>query len=421
MKSLNKVIVFFVFILGSVAISAQDFSNVKVNKPVTISGGANFNGNMYDVQGAQARSEPFIWLFNANLNMNVYGLNIPFTATFSQMDQSYTQPFNRYGLSPKYKNLTVHLGWRSMQFSSYTLAGLSFLGGGFEYKPEKIPVSIAALYGRFAKGVAYQETPSYQLSQPAYERWGWGAKVTLGNDKNNIDLIVFRAMDDSASVDSFPKELGIKPEENFVLGLNTKQKLTERISFAGEYALSAYTSDIRAGEYVFDKYTYANNLGDLYTPRMSSSFNSAIVMNIAYTFDKYSFGVGFRQVDPEYRSLGAGFLNNDTREYTINASTALFKKKLMIAGNLGTQENNLDGNQMNTMTRVIAAVNCSYAFAKSLNMTAAYGNFNATSQPSIMNVVDTIKILQITKNSSLGLNYSFGHKNLQHAITMNGN
>ncbi|MEQ8338575.1 MAG: hypothetical protein RIA62_14560 [Cyclobacteriaceae bacterium] len=45
---------------------------------------------------------------------------------------SFQQPFNQYGMSPTYKNVTAHIGFRSMNFSRYSLAGHLFLVPGLK-------------------------------------------------------------------------------------------------------------------------------------------------------------------------------------------------------------------------------------------------------------------------------------------------
>lgn len=401
-------------------ILGQDFSNVKDADPVKISGGLAATSSLYQPFGTEMRSEPFIWALNGNLNINLYGWNIPLSANVTQQDQSYTQPFNQYGASPKYKWLTLHGGYRSMQFSTYTYSGMPFLGGGVEIRPENKNLEVMAMYGRLKKAVPYIKTPEYLLNQPAYERWGYGSKVKLGKERT-YEFIFFKAKDDASSVDYFPDSLQITPDENLILGFNTKQKITKVVTFNLEYSSSAYTRDIRQPKYEFDSRDYYNNLGSLFATRQSTQFNSAIIANINVGLSAFNFGFSFKQIDPEYRSLGTPFLSNDLREYTINLAKTLLKGKVNLSGNGGLQTNNLSRKLQNTTTRMIGAVNASINISDQINTSFGYSNNNSEIAPAIVSVWDTVKMVQIAQNGNASINYSFGKANVKNTITFSSN
>lgn len=82
---------------------------------------------------------PLTWGVTARLNLSLYGLQIPFSVTFSERERSFRQPFNQYGASPRYKWVRLHLGYRTMHFSQLTMTGQNFLGGGGRL-PRKVQV-----------------------------------------------------------------------------------------------------------------------------------------------------------------------------------------------------------------------------------------------------------------------------------------
>ena len=125
----------------------------KAKEYVKISGGLGLAGAFYNAFGAPAQRDPFYWQISGNLDITIGQISLPFSATFNQQERSFTQPFNQYGVSPKYKWITAHLGYRSLSFSEYSLSGNQFLGAGLELSPEKSIVKGKIVYGRFAKAV----------------------------------------------------------------------------------------------------------------------------------------------------------------------------------------------------------------------------------------------------------------------------
>lgn len=414
---------------------SQDLTNIKNNKPFIFSGGLNASGIFYGVDGMKNRRDPFSWNLNGNINLNIYGIvDLPFSFNFSKQNTTYNQPsFQQYGISPKYKFITVHAGYRSMQFSSYSLSGVTFLGGGIEIMPENYWLKGKAVYGRFVKAIPWGDTLNPVITLPAYERWGYGTMFTIGKMDRNIDLVMFRATDRISST-YIPDSTGVAPAENLVIGFNTKQKIGKRIVFDLEYTISAYTRDTRMAEKRFETYTYANNLGDLFTPRYSSYFSNAIVAKTTYQGDGFSVGTSYKRIEPDYQSMGAIYLTNDIADYLFNASKNLFKNKVSLSGSIGYQHNNVGklwsnklpgenaGKEMATTNqRVISSLNGTYNISKKWNLSFNYSNFSATTEPTQIILQDSIKYAQITRNLGGSVNYNTGSDKIKHGITLTTN
>jgi len=265
--------IYVLFLFYSVSVEAQDLSKIDKKNPVKISGGIQATQTFYHADGIANRRSPYFWMLNANLNINVLGvLSVPLSATLSQQQKSYTQPFNQFGISPRYKSVTAHLGYRSMQFSEYTLGGNIFLGGGLEVTPSNSWLKVSAMYGRFAKAVSVAETQGFSSGQPAFERLGYGGKITIGKKINSsADLILFRGKDQYASIPSaISDSFGLKPAENLVVGIVTRQSIAENIVFDIEYTMSAYTEDTRMDQEDIGTFRIMNNVGSLFTTNAST-------------------------------------------------------------------------------------------------------------------------------------------------------
>ncbi|WP_445737583.1 hypothetical protein [Mariniflexile sp.] len=133
------------------AAHAQDIQNIANQKPFKISGTIGATTTFFNADGRTSNREPFSWAIQGNPTISIYGVDIPFSFTFSEQQRYFRQPFNQFGLSPTYKWATVHLGHQNLKWLEFSLAGHNFFGGGFEINPKKF--RIGAVYGRFLRPI----------------------------------------------------------------------------------------------------------------------------------------------------------------------------------------------------------------------------------------------------------------------------
>jgi hypothetical protein len=408
-------------------LDAQDLTALKDAKPIVINGGFNINATALGAQGTELNRDPFFWQLNANMNINFYGVvSLPFSITLTKENHTFNQPsFRQFGMSPNYKSVTLHLGYRNMSFSNYSLSGLTFFGTGIEVTPEKYPVKFYAMYGRFNKAVQFIDLDDLEeedqvLEEPSYERRGFATKLTVGNQKHNADLILFKAFDllESLKNDTLPD---MKPQDNFVLGLNTHHLLFKTLNLDVEFTNSAYTADSRQAEWETESYKYLNYTGALFEPKISTQVKNAIVSKLGYRFTKADIALMYRRVDPDYVSLGTPGMIGDIEEYTVNLSTNLMKQKINLASSFGGQRDNLDNKDPQGNKRLIGSINMNYNVSEVLNISLNYSDFNAKILPVRISFSDSIKYVQITKNLSTNVNYKFGPDSAKHVVSFNAN
>jgi hypothetical protein len=398
----------------------QDLEELPDSLYFKANGGINLGLSAYAANGMNARRDPFSYVLNANLVINISdAISMPFSATLSSGSKTFSQPrYNIVGISPKYKAVTVHAGYRNMQFSSYTLNGISFFGLGVEVAPEESFWKFKALGGRFAKGIPFNDEITGKIELPSYQRMGWGSMLTLGNKDYSADLIVFKATDNHHSI-SIPDSLQINPKENLTFGFNTRLKLAEKLFLTTEYAGSAFTEDTRMDELFFDRYTYLNNLGKLYTPRESSSFHKALGATLTYSNDKNSFGATFQRVDPDYKTLGSTYMNNDYRNITFNLSRAFLDNRITFSGNYGVQKNNLENDREVAESRIIGAAQIACNMTDKLNLMGNYSNYTTSSNPTYLNLIDSLRYMQVAGNYGVIVAYSTGSEVASHNLNLN--
>lgn len=400
----------FSAILFQSQLQAQNLANIGKGKALGMSGGINANTVFYDASGIENRRDPFNYFLSGNLNFSLYDWSVPLTFSYSNQNSSFQQPFNQYGLSPTYKWITLHAGYRSMTFSNYTMNGHLFLGGGFDITPNE-KLKISGFYGRLQQAV--EEDTLMQNNVPAYRRMGGGVKIALGDTKRFVEFIVFKAADDTTSLDVAPIKSEVDPEENLVLGLNVGMVLYERLTFKGEIANSAITKDTRSegveASNIYDKLHFA------FRPRVSSSYYSAYKATLQYAFTKAGLGFAYERIDPGYRTLGAYYFNNNLESYALTGSGTLLEKKARVNVQAGFQRNNLDGDQLNTMGRFSGMLSVNYQPSPRVGINASYSNFqtvvNFRSQFDYINQVtpyqnlDTLNYRQLAQNANANVNY----------------
>ncbi|MFT6443336.1 MAG: hypothetical protein ACJASM_002896, partial [Salibacteraceae bacterium] len=316
--SISNTIVVVLVVFSCFSASSQDLSTIgekPIWKETKITGGVGGSLVGYDTRGQAAQRPPFYWLINANINIDVYGMSIPFSATFTSQNQDFAQPFNQFGLSPKYKWVTAHLGFRSMQFSQYSLAGLTFLGAGVELEIPDSKWTVKAMGGRLIKAIPLSNGLNVVSETPAFERWGYGTNVGYKHKTGQIGFSIFKGQDVSTSINT-DSLLLLKPAENVVAAITLQQKIGKRLSFNSEFALSAFTRDRRLDPTESNEFGYENNFGWLVKSNSSTVTNSAFTGNLTYSVKAHSFGVTYRRVGPEFQSMGATYLNNDLEEVT---------------------------------------------------------------------------------------------------------
>ena len=404
-------------------LSGQDLSTIgekPIWKEAKITGGIGGSLVGYATNGQPSQRPPFYWVVNANVNLDIYGMSIPFSATFTSQNQDFAQPFNQFGLSPKYKWVTAHLGFRSMQFSQYSLAGLTFLGAGVELEIPDSKWTVKAMGGRLIKAIPLANGQNVVSEDAAFERWGYGTNVGYKHKTGQIGFSVFKGEDVSTSINT-DSLLLLKPAENVVASVTLQQKIGKRLSFNSEFAVSSFTRDRRLDPVENNEFGYQNNFGWLIKSNSSTVTNSAFTGNLTYTLKAHSFGVTYRRVGPEFQSMGATYLNNDVEEVTGNIGTSILKRKLNLAGSLGFQRNNLADNLYTDDRRVIGSANVTWLISKKVILSGIYSNFRASSDPSAVNILDTIRFIQVTSNYGLVATYSTATEKLGHNVILSNN
>lgn len=409
--------ILLIFLIISNSLVSQDLNNIEKKDLVKVGGALSLNSTFYL---GSAERPPFFWQMSGNLNIVTPLFTIPISLTLSQQQKfsfndffdsqskAAAQPFNQFGMSPKYKSVTSHIGYRSLKFSEFSLSGNQFMGLGLDINPKDKFLKLKLVYGRFAKAI---DTIVPGNLSKTFERWGYGINTIIGTEKNNLGFLLFKAKDIKSSISGFDTLVTSKPADNLILGITTKQKISKNLTLDGEIDWSAYTYDTRKTDTKLEGYTYLNNLGSLFYANNSSSLSKAMLWNLKYKKDKLNLKFGYRRVDPDYRTMGSVYLNNDFEDLTGNIKYKFFEGKMGFSFTSGLQRNNLNNDKASETLRLISSVNSNYSPKDNKwNLNIGFSNFNSKSTMTAVNlgVSDTMRFAQVTK--SINAQYSINGK-----------
>ncbi|MEM9337884.1 MAG: hypothetical protein AAGA66_04095 [Bacteroidota bacterium] len=400
-------------------LSAQDVERLLKGSPISLSGSIAVNQIGYAASGIESRRDPYSFFASGGLTFGFYEWSFPFSFTYSNQqgtlfNRPVIQPFNQFTLSPRYRNYSAYVGYNSMTFSPYTLSGHIFVGGGAEASFQK--VKAAAMYGRLRKAVS----PTAERPEDVvYQRMGYGAQVAYNHNGSQVDFSFFRGKDDERSVSLENVDtVFVTPEENLAFGLSASHRFFNKWSLSASYALSALTTDTRAGRESLQSSRFYNGLGGFFTANQSTAFYDAVKLATSYLGTGYTVGFGYERVDPGYTSHGAYYFVNDLENITVNGSKVLAGGKVNVSASGGVQRDNLDNQKISTLKRFVGDASVGYTPSTHLNLSVAYSNFqtftNIRSQFEDINQLtpfenlDTLDFTQISESLNTTVNYVLG-------------
>jgi hypothetical protein len=435
-KNLHRIIVVFVaLMLGSIAVYAQnvnieDIANIRDRKTFKLNGGISANSTFFNANEMHGR-QAFTWQLNGNLNISILELmNIPVSINLNNFGAQYSYPSlpNRLSLHPSYKWVRAHIGDVSMSFSPYTLGGHLFTGGGVELTPGKW--HIAAMGGRLVREVNYN--PELPSIPPSYNRWGTGARVRYNGGRYFIGGSVFTAKDSYKEISFQADSLGIFPMSNAAASFEGGLNITSNLRLSVEYALSHLTRDTRplinASTPLSDHTEEGGMVGERGSAPLTNPSEAregtthlyhAVKASLDYTFYRNTIGLGYERIDPEYRTLGAYFFNNDYENFTLNYARPLFNNRGNLALSGGVQRDDLNDAKESKNTRFVGSANLTYSPADNLNLSLSTSTFQGhrviKSQFDYINQtrpyenLDTLNFTQISQSIDFNLNWTIGN------------
>ena len=297
---------------AAMPLAAQDLAALAAQRPLVISGSITSGLASYSSRGIDARQKPFSWQSSGTVNISIYGVSLPFSFTLSEKERKFRQPFDQFGLSPTYRWLTLHGGYRSPAFSPLVFAGQSMLCWGLEMNPWLLRTGF--VQGRFQRAVA-EDTLSAVPQTPAFKRTGYAAKLGFGSADNFTDVALLKARDDASSLPSLPVKSQVLPGENVAFGVSSHYRLFGSLALDLDAGYSAYTRDQRAPSLALPGNLGSRLVAKFLAPNASTQLTKALQMAAGYRWGVVDLAADFKRIDPEYRTMGIAYLSDDVQSW----------------------------------------------------------------------------------------------------------
>ncbi len=420
---MKKIICFahLLILITSVAVS-QDLGNLKNEKLATVSGSLGVSTTAYAASGIAARRVPFSWSAYANVTLKLKGVDLPFSFLLTEQNRDFRQPFNQFGLSPTFKKVKFHLGWRNLSYSKYTLNGHTFLGAGADVKIRNF--NIAGMYGRFLKAVKEDSAKTILNSgstfpYAAYNRTGYSFKLGYGSENNFVNLIFLNAKDKFNSIPNAPTKTVLTPAANAVLGITSKLTVAKKLTWELDGALSGYTKDVRATDYPIDEEPALKKLKTILPLKLSTAAYYAGESSLGYNEKNYGVKLKYQRILPDYKSMGMYFTQTDVDRKTIEGRWNDAKNLLSLNASLGVEKDNLTNRKLAATSRNIGSFNLNYNPAPKYGISLTYLNYGTTQSPGLKSISDTVKLDQVTNSIAITPRYTISKPNAIHNIVLN--
>jgi hypothetical protein len=397
------------FLFYSNAFSQSDTQSFK------LSGGLNAYAGFYQANGIEARNQASPFGLSGAVNVALPGgVSLPFSVVLGNQGANFRQPFNQFGISPTYKWATVHAGYRNIQFSPFTLAGHTFLGGGFEINPGKL--RLGAVYGRFNKAIS-TDLVNPDQALPSFKRTGYAVKLGYGTTTNYLDINLLNAADEENSIAS---NEAITPARNTVLGLTSRFLLVKKISFELDAAGSAYTRDMRSQQIPLEQGSLLKAFTIFMPAQLSTQLTTAIQTGIGYQGKIVGIKLQYKRIDPNFQTMGAYYFQSDIQSYTIAPSFNLMKNKLRILGSFGIQKDNLAKNKSAQTGRTVGSAVVSFNPNTAFGLDLQFSNYGISQQAGLRPIIDTLRLAQNNLNLTANLRYNLQNETFSHLFTFTG-
>jgi hypothetical protein len=395
-----------------------------------LSGSLNASMSFYSVSKINNRRPPFVFNIYGNPSFRINDIVVPLRFSVGSYQNKYRQEFNRFGLSPTYKWLKLHLGHSMVNFSPLALSNRNFLGAGIELTPGKIRFGL--VYGRFQRKIDFDSANLIaNNAMPAYKRLGFGMKIGYGNERNHLDLVVFKAKDRYKSLKVANEISRPSPEENAVVALSAKVNFLKNFFVDFDLGLSAYSLNTNAPESSLSGFVPARIPALFLNANSSTQYLSAIKARISYklkTFDvkfpktaykisDLGLSLNYDRISPSYKSMGTYLFRNDVERIRFMARFRMLDRKLGISFPIGFEHNDLLNTKFINNKRFIVGLNANYRYSNDLYLNFVFSNFRNKLTREINPSNDTLLINQVNRNTSLGGVYSIGAGSNKKRIT----
>ncbi|MBP6447785.1 MAG: hypothetical protein KA341_13355 [Saprospiraceae bacterium] len=366
----------------------------------------------------------FNYSVGANVNLSYKKLSIPLSYTYRERTGSFSSPFSRLGIAPKYKWVKLYLGHNTLNFNPYILSGMQMNGIGIELSPGKFRVAYLRGEIKNTKIIIDSLLNHSGIVNP-FQRNVTAVKIGYGGQYNYFEMQMITGSDIDKLTQFQDVADAFKREANTVLGSSLGFALFKnKLSFKANTAVSAFTYNQDGpaiSEEDFNDNAILRSINSLIKVNQTTGSYFAGDAQLILRLGTFNVGGKYQRIDPFYQSFGVFFMRNDVENYTLNGGLSLFRSRLNLSGSWGLNKNNLRKQRNNQTTQKV------YNFQVSMNPVSFAGldvqisNFSFNQEPLIADVDDSLKLVQVNKVNSFNPHFTFGGSVYAHNIYLNYN
>ena len=419
--------IILLLMLTSIRSIAQDLSNLAHQKPIAISGTLELRLNAYHSNVKPSFYPSSGYILSGNQVLSIYGFAFPLSFLYTnQQLPVYGQPFNQFGISPTYRHFTLHVGYRSIYYGRYSMAGYQLFGAGADY--DKGNWKVGLCYGRLKKMTLLGLDSTSGLPPYSFQRKAVAGIVKYGSTNKFIALSFLSGKDDANSVPIESKtaalnNYSITPTGNTVFDLQFKIPLfLKNVSLESESGISYYTNDITSPNSIHEvqlkSIPLSTSLSNVLHLNATSHCYTAFNGKLNYANKKgLNTYLQYKRIDPNFQSMGINYLQGDIQDILVGGSIPLFRHKVRMGGSLGRQNNNLNKTNGTSSVRWIGSGMANYS-GKNFGLDLNYYNFSSDQLPTVSRFADSLRITQSTKSFNVIPRYSFSTNNTFHTFNL---
>lgn len=364
-----KLLTIALIFLWKIAAAQEDTLKPQKEKVKITTGKINLGINQYQSFKISDRQNPFEFTVSGQPMVQYKNFYMPVNFLFSTLSRKNQQPYNYLGFIPTFTWGRFYVGDTYLAYSPFSLNAHRISGLGFDLYPGK-HFRLGFLYGRMQRPIAEDfsivDNPGTFLVEtpfPTFARYSFAAKLGwVIRDSSYIDLLVFRAKDRAGSIPSITTtgEDGLKianPAENLVIGSKFNIRLGKRLFWVTDMATSLYTHNQLADPLEIDetgnqlvKRLQKSPMAGLVNINSSSQLSYGAESGLTYWDSTFSFKLKYREISPNYKSLGSYnyFYDTDLRKLNFVSSLQKMKGKLVLNTSLDYEQNNISKNNFYT-------------------------------------------------------------------------
>lgn len=352
--------------------------------PARASGEIVMTGETYKAAGIDARRPNQAGRISMSPQLTLFGsFSVGLNLLVSTEGSQFRQNISQFGISPRYKWATFHVGDFSQNYSAYTVQGTRIRGGGVDLRPGIFRFSV--------QGGRSQRVVSGGAGNQAFRRNLYAGYVGIGREQSSfVDLILSSAKDDPTSLDSALQDTLLldtipvalrprydtRPQENLVFGTRGQLSLFgRRFVLAGEGAVAVITRDVEAPPADPSSVGGGAAISDAIPLTLASSGDYAFKLDGTVNLGTAGLKGGYEYVGAGYTSLGLAYVINDRRAYNLGGNMRFLQNRISVQGQYQHQNDNLINQKASTTKR--DAMMASLSVLVSRNVTATLTGMNS--------------------------------------------